>query len=375
MAATPITEHPDYLRMREIRAGDLSSQAEREALAALAATTSEPRVALIAQTWQIVETRHAGAHEEAVVLLAETLGLLDRVDLSNVTRSFGRDLLMGLAAGVSSALDVPEVDFAAIDDLIQRLETFAQSLELRPFLLWEVRIRRHAMVGDTREAEFWSKRLLPHVNYTNRFMNGLGCPNCTLGVIAWLRGPTVDPDELDVMFRPVFSGNTNYPGEDRSLLNAVFKGSPPPQCDSGLQLCSTVFGRSLLYAGRFAKAARRIKQARELGPGGVCLLPEIASLELALAMGSPKTIDKACTELTPLAEKHEDIEERFLAQLRIVQAHRTRGRVAPTEAAALSASRLDKRLKKDSYTEQLKRELAEGPPFPLKDAARLPTFL
>jgi hypothetical protein len=165
---------------------------------------------------------------------------LDRVDLSDVTRSFGRDVLMGLAAGVSSALDVPEVDFAAIDDLIQRLETFAQSLELRPFLLWEVRI---------------------------------------------------------------------------------------------------------------------------------------ASLELALAMGSPKTIDKACTELTPLAEKHEDIEERFLAQLRIVQAHRTRGRLAPTEAAALSASRLDKRLNRTTYAEQLARELAEGPLFPLKDAARLPTFL
>src|SRR5687768_13429069 len=107
--AAPVTEHPDYLRVVAINRSDLAERAACEALADVVATTDDPLVALYASAMQIGKTREQGTHEAAVLLLAETLDRIDGADFTRATLTFKRDVMIGLANGVSSALDVAEV--------------------------------------------------------------------------------------------------------------------------------------------------------------------------------------------------------------------------------------------------------------------------
>jgi hypothetical protein len=370
MASTPITEHPDIQRVREILRTDGAYRSLSEELTELIATSREPLVSLLARATLVAITRRMGRHEAAVVELAETLEHVASTDLSDVPSSYARELVIALASGTHSSLDVPEVDFEAVDGVLARLEQLCHAVGIRPFLVWKLRIRRHVMAEQHDEAERWTRRLLPHVNFTNRFFHGLDCPSCTLGYIAALRGPETDPDAVAEHLAPVYAGDTGYPGEHPAVLAYLEKKKTVNPCESGLQACSTSHGRALLHAGRFDEARERIALARSLGPGGNYLWPEIASLELALAEGGAEQIGSCAAHLSPLAAKHEDIEERFWAEVRLVQAGRALQQAVSDRAATECAQRLDRRLGRPTFSERLASELSEGPRFALRDEAR-----
>lgn len=365
-ACTPRAELDEFHRIK-----DLDNDLEALSSAArLAATATTSFVRALAKSQEVQRARSSGSQQLAVVAGAELLELVGEYlaeGLPSERAADCRDLAGGLVCALSSALDLPEVSFAAIDALIDELEKLLVAFGYKPWTAWMKRARRYYTSGDQERMHELIRSILPHVNYTNGIRELLGCPACVLCSMAWFMGPEIEPELVYDILRPVLEHDERYPNEDPEYFARLQRYNQVLRCSS-VQSCHMRYGRVLFYAGRTQEAREYVMRRDPYEEVEVFLLPMIVRLEYALAADDEDELELWAEELEQRMAIHEDIDEAFQAALRVAQAHERLGNDPARISAALEhaqayARRLDARLGEPRYANWLARERESGPPF------------
>ncbi|MCA9658332.1 MAG: hypothetical protein KC486_08310 [Myxococcales bacterium] len=343
----------------------------RERATELGERTGDPLLRAVTKSEEIRRSRSLGEQQRAVVAGAELLplvaalgGILSDED-SRVQWALGL-IAGGLGTACYSALDVPEVPFAAIDALIEAYARLLADLGYREFAADRIRARRHYVAGDDDRVAAIVEGLMPHVNYTNAYRQRLGCPGCVLSSVAWYLGPEADLVLLEEMLTPVFEGQMNYPNENPGFIRWL-RQNRETYCENA-QSSHLYLARAHLWRGHVAVAEEHVPHLRHFDLDECFLLPTIFFLELAMASGDAARIRERIDLLRPRVEGHEDVEEGMLGAIRVAQALALLGENEAEQGdlwrfAEACAARLDGRLERPRHLQIVRDERAKGAPF------------
>jgi len=362
---TEIEQRPNS-RERVIAFGELSSEASAE---------GDLHLAVLAKCREVRDARGLGLQEHAVVAGAELLGLIPRLRERGPIKGegsyeLGRDIVWSLKYATGAALDIPEIPFSAVDDLLRVLGEMLDELERQPYALWQLEARRWFIEGEDDKVKERVERLLPHVNRTNHFYHHLDCPGCSLIGFAKYLGPGASPEAVLEVLRPLIEKGGRYdnePEQFRMVMDLFF--GERESCEVALFSSRALYAQVLARNGRAFEGARFSREALSLyGKSKLehTVLPYIAALEVARRLRDDKAaLAGAYDRLVEIIPKVEDAYERHEALLSAHAAARALGRDqgeidALSEQTLACARRLDARLSRPRHVRETEAALVEA---------------
>jgi len=329
-------------------------------------------LALLAKSREIRDARGLGRAEHAVVAGAELLGLLPRLhtdgslDKSDDKDELGKHIVWALKYAAGAALDIPEIPFAAVDELLRVLGDLLVEFGCEPYALWQLEARRYFIEGEDEKLKERVELLLPHVNRSNHFFNHLDCPGCSLVAFARYLGSEASPEAVLEVLRPLVLGGglyTNEPEHFRSLMNLIF--GERETCKVALFAAHAQYARALARNGRAAEGRRHAAQAlRDQRASGLAhtVLPSLAELTVARRMDEHEETSRSLVALLERIPSVEDAYERLEALIETYQAAKELGRpadeLATLEQQAIAcAKRLDARLRRPRHLRETQSAL------------------
>jgi hypothetical protein len=357
--------YADGTRERLVAAAELAARAEAagDVEAAAQAKAIETRIA-----------RELGQHQHAVVACAE---LIDRwpalAALGELSDDTTRMVIWGLKYGAGSAMDLPEIPLATVEEVIAHLERVLGHAGRKPWAAWELDARRAFIAGDGERLRERVAAIGPTIGRTSHAWQDSDCPGCTLLAFADYLGAEARPEEVEAVLAPVLlPSGARFPAdspETTQIFDLLY--GDDPICENARATTPVKLARAYARHGRVAEARREAERALGLARGREperVLRALVAALEVATARRAPDDIAPLAESALPIAAGLEDAYERLDADLVL---HAAIG-LLPTEThAALRAAiprladdaralarRIDARLPRPRHVTATERALA-----------------
>jgi hypothetical protein len=354
--------YADGTRERMVAAAELAARADAvgDAEAGAQAKAIETRIA-----------RELGQHQHALVACAELIerwpAVAARGELSDEAK---RMIIWGLKYGAGSAMDLPEIPLATVEEVIAHLERVLAHVGRKPWAAWELDARCAFIAGDDDRLRQRVAAIGPTIGRTSHAWQDSDCPGCTLLAFADYLGPA-RPEEVEAVLAPVLEPSARFPADDPELLSVLnLLYGDDPVCENAKASTPVKLARAYARSGRLAEARREadlaLSRARGREPERL-LRAQVAALMVATARRAVDDIGPLADAALPIAAALEDAYERLDANLALYAA------IAITDDPALRsvlpriaddaraiARRLDARLSRPRHVEATERALGGG---------------